>query len=445
MVADSSVSMTLSKAIPADEMKRMILDNIPVSPKEAAERFKWDERLIQPENYLEKFNTFFDNHPELAGVDRDALYATIGDSFHLIDELTQIMIPTENGQSMNYHNEVHSKITAIQALKHTLGSIALASREGTLPDELRDPDNLNQFLRLTVISAVCHEENDWKAKPPVDPITRMASAEGIADKQSRMETAQGRINQFLEAHQVSRSDFNIFLDADNFSKTPEEVMAEIGLTREFLNRNQLSEDQLIDIVDRDDFDPSQYQLGGEMATLRKTYADKKRRMSRPFLRVEGDTVPSLMDKMMASSRVQFDRAMPLYTYSIGAADFGQVGNPEYVRTIKIKIGEEVYSVPAGPLALAYEMHKYTDNWAVSSGFGTISADGELVLNVENVTTGDFFWNNFALPRIQRGIASMKEFSPGKGGEGENAENLYGNIHHIVEENTAKLKASKGVK
>ena len=447
MVMDAK--MTLSGAITKTEMQQLLQDNTPVSPKEAADRFKWGEKLIQPDDYLPKFNAFFDSHPELAGVDREALFATINDSFRLIEELTATMISAERGETMNYHNEIHSQITAIQALKHTLGSIALAQQNGTLPEELQNPDNLNKFLRTVVVSAACHEVNDWNVKPLVDPVTRLPKAEDIADKQARVEVARERINGFLETHDISRRDFNMLIDADNFTKPTEAVMGEIGLIEEFINLNGLSQDTVMDVVDTDDFDPSKYQLGAEMAELRRVFKEKSKdptkKMPRSFLKVDGDKVPSLMGEIVGRDRNAFDQALPLYAYSIGAADFGQVGNPEYLRTIKVQVGEEVYSVPAGPLALAYEMHKYTDNWAVTSGFGTVTDTGDLAFIWENVTSGAYFWNNFALPRIQKGIASMMEFSPGEGGEGQNADNLYRNLHHIIQENDERLKLVRQAK
>lgn len=451
MVMDAKMTLSGALAPSRAEMQQLLLDNTPVSPKEAADRFKWGEKLIQPDDYLPKFNAFFDSHPELAGVDREALFATINDSFRLIEELTATMISAERGETMNYHNEIHSQITAIQALKHTLGSIALAQRNGTLPEELQNPDNLNKFLRTVVVSAACHEVNDWNVKPLVDPITRQPTAEAKAEKLTRVERARVRINEFLETHNISRRDFNMLIDADNFAKPTETVVAEVSLIEEFITLNGLSQDTAIDMVDSDDFDPSQYRLGEEMQALKMTYKDKDgnkakdRKMPRSFLKVEDDPVTSLMGQIMDRDKAGFDQALPLYAYSIGAADFGQVGNPEYLRTIKVQVGEEVYSVPAGPLALAYEMHKYTDNWAVTSGFGTVDETGELQFIWENVTSGAYFWNNYALPRIQGGIASMKEFSPGEGGEGQNAENLYGNLHHIIQENDERLKVARQAK
>lgn len=440
------VSMTLSGAIQADELKQLIVDNTPVPIKEAADRFKWDERLIQKDNYQKKIDAFIELHPELAQIDREGLYATIEDSFHLIEELNAMMIPTERSQTMNYHNEVHSKITAIQNLKHVLGGMALAMKNGTLPDELRDPENMNKFLRLSVSTAACHEVNDWMVRPITDPVTHLPHPNEVADKQTRIGAARERIGEYLEAHALSCRDFNVLIEADNFSKPPEQVMAELGLIQEFLLDNGLTQGQFAQVVGAADFDPTSYKHGAEIAELASQYKAKDKPLPTPFLDSDNDGEESILETLMRSGRDSYDAVLPIYTYAIGAADFGQIGNTEYLRTIKVMdYDEQVYSVPAGPMALVYEMFKYTPDWVVSQGFGTYDQNGRMVLNWENVTTGDFFWNNFAQPRIKNGLASMMEFSPGQGGEGENAEKLFNNVTRVVEENTAKLKASKQLK
>ncbi len=397
-----------------------------LTQEQLVSNYRWDESLIRPDVFVPKFEEYFEKNPEIAKlIDKDKLYSIIQKSFAFADEAFADMIGSVEGFPMNYHNNIHAKITCLVNLEAMLGMVAIMNNgKDGLPALLKVDGVLDQYLATSTLSAAGHELRDWWDE---DAKKDLAGNPVTVDQSFRQEALARQVTNLqslLEENHLSVHDYNIFDMSDSFSEPPDKVVEKTTAILSFCRINGLNLTQFWQVVTSESFGTSDYK---EKENIQRFLVDKKNEpidpkkvFQEPIIDDSVHTASSVIEKTISLNGTEAGiNLVKNHTYSINFADFAQAYNTNYLETIDMVDDNYnfICEVSAGPASLFLgDMSMWKDVPFYSYATTTDQRTGETKIDPKQLTIGQGFWSYVASPHLQPGMAAMGHFNEAEGVE-----------------------------
>lgn len=316
------------------------------TPEQIAEKFMWGGELHMKKNYEPKFRNFLEKHPELH-LDPDAVIAAIDRANEYTGSYYDALFDDKSADTkMEYHNKIHTQITAVTASKMLLGVFTEIAASHEYGHYFQNPDGQKLMMRVfenAVTGFSMHEIDDWWIR---------------GKDQTLLETVKKNFSQKLTYAGINTDDFNRLIKLDDYTK-PKEQSVEEAL------KNQVPE---------------------------------------PFYE-QSSSVPSLYDKL-GSDPIFREMLFDKISACIRTADFMQVYNTEYQKKITFYDPHHSCAVTTnfGSAVLAGEMLKFRPK-ALKNPEWNIPNTDPVQINWTRVGFDEPFYRDY----VEKNINYAKEY------------------------------------
>lgn len=178
-------------------------------PLEATKQFQWADYLLNADRNFPVINAFCDRNQETLHLNADNIMSSLQKAFKIGEEIVA-QRPDDPQLALTYHDQTHTKITAVVGLGIFLGKLQkIATDEKFKTYFQRDPTLAGKLVNAHILISVLHEVDDWW---------------NIGCSEAQLNRMKNIVSQSLPDYQLGIGDFNRLIILDDFLKPLDEII-----------------------------------------------------------------------------------------------------------------------------------------------------------------------------------------------------------------------------